>query len=167
VKDRNVQSYALLECARAAFNARRRAQLTHYLQAARLTIEGRLSDSEQPQMLAGLLAVLSETNPSEVEYFLFSVARGINRPFERVDVPEDEHPAKGILIPRYAGGEVWIYSRGLTDGAISYRLADSTLESAFASAAARAWLPAYTAAQAIKEPSLRGQALLGVCRTML
>jgi hypothetical protein len=167
VNDRNVQSYALLECARSAFNARRQVQLTHYLQAARMTIEDRLGDGEQPQMLAGLLMVLAETNSAEVEGFLFSVARGINKPFERVDVAEDDRPVKGLLIPRYAGGDVWIYSRGLTDGAISYRLADSGLESAFAGAAGRAWLPAYTAARSIKEPSLRGQALLGVCRATL
>jgi hypothetical protein len=110
---------------------------------------------------------LAETNSAEMEGFLFSVARGINRPFERVDVDEEDRPTKGLLVPRYAGGDVWIYSKGLTDGAISYRLADSGLESAFAGAAARAWLPAYTAAQAIKEPSLKGQALLGVCRATL
>jgi hypothetical protein len=167
VNNRNVRSYALLECALAASNARQQSQSTHYLQAARLTIEGRLSDDEQPQMLAGLLAVLAETNSAEMEGFLFSVARGINRPFERVDVDEEDRPTKGLLVPRYAGGDVWIYSKGLTDGAISYRLADSGLESAFAGAAARAWLPAYTAAQAIKEPSLKGQALLGVCRATL
>lgn len=175
ISNPSVKTYALLECARFALAAKNRPKWSQYLQAARRIAEEKLSVKEQPQMMAGLLLTFAEghaTNSEELPFttladVLYATTRDINRRLEDEAPVEPSKSEQGVFAAWYVGNDVGLSSRGVAGGAIRYQLQGTSLERAFAEAAKIDWLTTYTAAQDLKDRSLRGRAILGVCRVVL